>query len=433
MRYNNKPNTFKGNPYVSDEKRVTIKCPTLHPWQQTVIKAYNRFHKKTFISVLSPRQCGKSFTIKIMAMMTSINYKNYKVIIVSPTFALAKKMFKELKKILKQIPGIVSSANASDFLIELANGSTIEMKSAEQGDALRGFTANLLILDEAAFIPLETAMACLFPYTNTTGGDIILFSTPTVKSDNNLFSKYFHLGKKRNNPRFISIDWSKYDLSAMLDDDTKQMYKETMPTKIYMNEILGQFIEESSSIFGNYSKILSNNFNLSDKDYYIGIDWGSGDGSDYTSISVFNSLGQQVKLRYYNDKNTLESIAEIVKIIKQYNPRNVTVEYNSIGKPNYDLLLAELKKAGLRTPVTKFVTTNDSKRKIIEDLAIAIQSENIQLLQDPELSLELSTYELETTKTGRITYNAKSGYHDDNIISTAIAYNSIRKTSYRIR
>lgn len=433
MRYNNKPNTFKGNPYVSDEKRVTIKCPTLHPWQLTTIKAYNRFHKNTFITVLSPRQSGKSYTIKVMAMMASINYKNYKVIIVSPTFALAKKMFKELKKILKQIPGIVTTANASDFIIELANGSTIEFKSAEQGDALRGFTANLLLVDEAAFIPLETATACLWPYTNTTRGSIVMFSTPTVKSDDNLFSKYYHLGIKKNNPRFISIDWSKYDLSAMLDPETKQMYKETLPAKVYLNEIEGKFLDMQSSVFGEYGKVLSNDFNRKENEFWVAVDWGAGGGNDDTAIVVMNGLKQMVRLRYFNDLNTLEGVKEVVDIIKQYRPKAITVEINSLGQPNYDLLRAELNKAGIRTSITKFVTTNESKRKIIESLALAIEKQEVQLLNEPKLSLEFATYELESTKTGKITYNASTGNHDDIVMATAICLDSMTKSQYKIR
>lgn len=415
-----------------NENVSVIKCPPLFPWQRRVLRAYNKFRKHTVITVLSPRQCGKTYTIKILTLMECINRKGFKVIILTPTFAQAKKQFRELKKVCSQIPNLVKSANASDFLIEFFNDSTVYYKSAESGDSLRGFTADLLIIDEAAYIDMDTAVGCCFPYVNVSGGDIVMFSTPSVKSDNNLFSKYYFLGQERR-PNFTNINWAKYDTSALLSPELKQIYFETLPTKIYRTEVLGEFIEEFSSVFGDYGKCLSNNWNINDRVYTMAIDWGTGSGEDDTAVVVFNSEKQMVKLRYWNDKNTIEGVAEIVKMVKEYRPKNIVVEMNSIGKPNYDLLQNELNKAGIRISVQKFQTTNDSKRRIIENLALAIQRQELQMLNDPKLSLEFASYELETTKTGKITYNAPKNAHDDIVIATAIGYDYLNKAVYHVR
>jgi len=50
--------------------------------------------------------------------------------------------------------------------------------SAEQGvDALQGYTCELLIIDEAAYLNPDVIDAVM-PYVNTTKGPIIMFSTP---------------------------------------------------------------------------------------------------------------------------------------------------------------------------------------------------------------------------------------------------------------
>lgn len=367
-------------------------------------------------------------------MMAAISKKNYRVIIVTPTYALAGKQYKEIAKVLKQIPMLVTSANSSTFTIELRNGSSIMFKSAEAGEALRGFTAELLIIDEAAYVGLDVATSCCFPYVNTTDGDIILFSTPSVKSDNNLFSKFFFLAE--TGTKIHKVDWTlpKYDLSPMLSPERKQLYKETLPTKVYLSEIEGQFLDEQSTVFGDYGKVLSNSFNINDNEYSMGIDWGTGSGEDDTAIAIFNGQRQMVKLRYFNDKKPLDGIQEIIRIIKEYRPKNITVEWNSIGQVNYDLLRTELNKAGIRTTLSKFNTDNTSKRKIIENLALAIERREIQLLNDPKLSLEFATYEVQSTASGKsITYNATKGGHDDIVIATAIAFDSLNKATYHIR
>lgn len=366
--------------------------------------------------------------------MAALNKRNFKVFIVTPSFALAGKAYKELAKTCKQIPYLVSSANASTFTLEFSNGSSINLKSVEQRDNLRGFTANLVIIDEAAFCDIDVIESCVLPWTNTTGGDIILFSTPRFKNDNDLFYKYYSLGDQNEKKGYYSVDWKKWDTSALLPPEKLQQYKETLPYKIFVNEMLGEFLDLEGSVFGDFSKVLSNNFNVNDKEYYIGIDWGTGSGEDNTAISVFNGIGQQVFLRYFNDKNTIDSIKDIVDVVKKYKPRGISVEINSIGKPNYDLLQSELNRSGFRMNVNKFNTTNESKRKIIEGLALAIEKGEIQLLNDKQLTVEMTVYEMQKTAGGKsVTYNAPSGYHDDTIIATAIAYDSIKKSTYHIR
>lgn len=426
---------MKGKRYdLAPKREISVKSPKLFPWQIRVCKLYNAFPRNSFISVLSPRQRGKSFTLKVLALMAALNKRNFKVFIVTPSFALAGKAYKELAKTCKQIPYLVSSANASTFTLEFSNGSSINLKSVEQRDNLRGFTANLVIIDEAAFCDIDVIESCVLPWTNTTGGDIILFSTPRFKNDNDLFYKYYSLGDQNEKKGYYSVDWKKWDTSALLPPEKLQQYKETLPYKIFVNEMLGEFLDLEGSVFGDFSKVLSNNFNINDKEYYIGIDWGTGSGEDNTAISVFNGIGQQVFLRYFNDKNTIDSIKDIVDVVKKYKPRGISVEINSIGKPNYDLLQSELNRSGFRMNVNKFNTTNESKRKIIEGLALAIEKGEIQLLNDKQLTVEMTVYEMQKTAGGKsVTYNAPSGYHDDTIIATAIAYDSIRKSTYHIR
>ena len=420
--------------YAPPKREISVKSPKLYPWQVRVCKLYNRFPRNSFISVLSPRQRGKSFTLKILALMAALNKRNFKVFIVTPTFALAGKAYKELAKTCKQIPYLVSSANASTYTLEFSNGSSINLKSIEQGDNLRGFTANLVIIDEAAFCNVDVVESCVLPWTNTTSGDVILFSTPRFKTDRDLFYKYYSKGDQDEKKGYYSVDWKKWDTSALLPHEKLQQYRESLPWKIFENEIVGNFLDLEGSVFGDFSKVLSPNFNINDKDYYMGVDFGTGDGSDYTSITIFNSLRQMVFIKYFNDKTPTDSVKEIVKIMKEYKPKVASFEINSIGSIYWDMLVNELKRQGIRPTLNKFTTTNESKRKIIEKLATAIEAGDIQLLDDKELCTEMTVFEMQKTKSGReITYNAPSGYKDDLILSTCIALNSMTVSHYAIR
>jgi len=91
-------------------------------------------------------------------------------------------------------------------------------------------------------------------------------------------------------------------------------------------------------------------------------------------------------------------------------------ELNSIGEPNVEQLIAD----GL--PVQGFYTTGASKGPLIDALAVAIENSAVTLLDDPVQIDELLSYEMDRLPSGRYTYSAPSGLHDDTVIATALAW-----------
>jgi hypothetical protein len=81
----------------------------------------------------------------------------------------------------------------------------------------------------------------------------------------------------------------------------------------------------------------------------------------------------------------------------------------------------------------EFITTNDSKRKVIEQFIVEVQNRTIQLLDDPEQKVQLAAYQMEKTPSGKITYNAAKGYHDDIIMATAFALHGMRTAQYAVQ
>ena len=108
----------------------------------------------------------------------------------------------------------------------------------------------------------------------------------------------------------------------------------------------------------------------------------------------------------------------------------MTVETNSIGNIYFGLLRDELKRLNIQ--LIGFYTDNNSKDKIISKLQIAFQNNKITIYTDPELMDELQYYELTYSKTGKRVFNAKNGYHDDLLMSLAIAYNSLTAGNYAV-
>jgi hypothetical protein len=96
--------------------------------------------------------------------------------------------------------------------------------------------------------------------------------------------------------------------------------------------------------------------------------------------------------------------------------RNGIVETNSIGAP----ILEQLLRDGL--PVAGFETTATSKPPLIESLALAFERVEYQWLNIPVATAELDAYECRVNPvTGRSTYSAPSGMHDDTVMARALA------------
>lgn len=413
-----------------DIKKKTIRGQRLYPWQKAVIDCYDEHPKSAIITILSPRQRGKTHTIINLVMRECINNPKFTAIIVCPTYQLCRKMYKEFDNNLSPIPKLIKSANSSYLEFEFYNKSQIKLKSAESRSSLRGDTANLLIIDEGAFVNLDTALEC-FNYTNTTNGNIIIASTPTFEDDNNLFYKYYKAAIDNEDNCYL-VNFCNFDTTALMPVSRMELYKKTMPFNIYLNEIEGQFLTTKSSLW-DFGRVLRNDV-LADNSLCCGIDFATGTNNDETAISIFNSKHQQVYLFHFNDKDAVETINFIINILKTNPIAKCCIETNSLGTVYRDLLKREIAKNRIRLQLIEMVTTNQSKRDYIENMQLEIQNQTCTLLDEHKQKIELAQFQMKTTATGLITYgNSSDVYNDDIVIADALALHCFKKGTLNIR
>lgn len=411
-------------------KKKIIKGQKLYSWQRAVIDCYDSHPKSSIITILSPRQRGKTHTIINLVMRECINHPKFTAVIVCPTYQLCRKIYKELDNNLSPIPKLVKSANSSYLEFELYNKSQIKLKSAESRASLRGDTANLLIIDEGAFVNLDTALET-FNYTNTTNGNIIIASTPTFESDDNLFYKYYKAALD-GEPNCYLVNFCDFDTSALMPTDRIELYRKTMPFNIFKNEILGQFLTTQSSLW-DIGKVLRNDV-LDDGELCAGIDFATGVNNDETAIAIFNKQKQMVYLHHFNDKDSIQTVDYIINLLKSLNIKKICLETNSIGKVYLDMLKRQLSNNHLRVQIIEMVTTNSSKRDYIQNLQLEIQNGTCTLLDDFQLKLEFVGFQMKTTPSGLITYgNSTDAIHDDIVIACALGIWCFRAGRLNIR
>ena len=406
---------------------TTITLPKLYPWQADVFIGVKQHWKDSIHVVKSRRQCGKSMLAELIALYYCIQNKNFRFYIVSRSFNQADKMFVEIWKMCKGQPFYYKKNDIKRQII-FKNEAEIRLFSAEQGvEALQGYTCELLVIDECAYIS-EDVIDAVMPYVNVSKGPIIMFSTPRTKSGQ--FYNYYSMGMSQELNNIYGYDWTKYNVSELLSPSKLELYRKTVDTLKFKMYYLGQFLDNESDFFGDFSQCVKDKPSICMEPVVFGIDWAGATGGDYTAISIIGMSGQLYDVIYFNDKDPKQTLAEIMKLVIKYKPKKVTVETNSIGNIYFGLLRDELKMRNVQ--LIGFYTDNNSKDKIISKLQIAFQNNKITIYTDYELMDELQYYELTYSKTGKRVFNAKNGHHDDLIMSLAIAYNSLTAGNYAV-
>ena len=399
-------------------------------YQQAVINEVKdaKGSGKTVV-VKSRRQVGKSVLIANLLLYYAINYKGTKNYVLSPTLKQGKNIYKSIINAISGC-GIIKSKNATDLFITLINSSSISIKSAEQKESLRGETCTgILCIDECAYISSEV-YNIVKPWCDFHKAVTLMVSTPFVKSG--FFWEYYNHGLNREY-NCVSIDWSdeKYqdDMDFILPPSKLEEYRKLLPKNVFLTDYLGIFIDDDGTVFTDFKKCINKN-EIKDSDkLYLGIDWAAGVESDDTVIVAFNQYGQQVYLDYFNKLTPTQQIDRIEKFIVQYKNQIVVVqtELNSLGTPLTDFLK---NRSQLKTIINKFVgfnTTNQSKNAIVQNLQIAFEQKEIEILEDEKQSRELATYTAEyNAKTRNVSYNAPNGLHDDICIAMMLAYDAYK-------
>ena len=379
------------------------------------------------VSVNSSRQKGKSYMISNLLLYFAINFAKTNNYCVSPTLKQSKAIYRVIMDAIGN-SGVVKSKNATDLTITLINGSTINFKSAEQRDALRGFTADFLCIDEAAFIPDEIFYLIL-PWTDAKKAPILMTSTPFVKGG--FFFNYFNYGLEGSH-NTVTINWSdpkyKESIEKILPPEKLEEYREVLPSNVFKTEYLGEFLDDDGAVFVGLKDILCDTAITATDRLYVGLDFSNQGENDYTVISIFNQNGNQVYIKYFNN---ISPLGQIVKIVKELEPLAdqidvIACELNSIGTPYTDLI--KEKSQILTDKVEGFQTSNTSKNAIVLNMQTAIENKNVTLLPDDkeirEFGYFTATY---NPKTRNVSYAAPQGLNDDTVMATLIAFDAYRQ------
>lgn len=376
----------------------------LDEWQTEILNT------KGNILLCSGRQVGKSTVISIGSSEFAVQNKNKSVLIISATERQAEELFiKCLNYIIERYPKLIKKGKdrPTRHIIKLHNGSIIRcLPTGMAGVGIRGFTIDRLIADEAAFINEEVWQA-VTPMLLTTGGDIILVSTPHGRAGyfwdcyNDERFKVFHVNSEeviRN--RKISESWTEEQRMRALAH--LEAEKSKMSSLQYAQEYLGEFVDSLRQFFPDElvkkCMILKRREVMKpDRVYFLGVDIARM-GEDEGTFEIIDRTDrdniEQVENIITTKTRLNETTDKILNLDSTYKFRAIYIDDGGIGVGVFDYLLeheqTKRKVVAINNRSRPLDKEDKFKKKILKEdlynnLLMLMEQGKIKLLDDDEI------------------------------------------------
>lgn len=383
------------------------------PYQIPILKAWDSGIKRLFW--VAHRRSGKDKTIfanlpkKMMERKGTYYY-------FLPTYSQSKKVIwtgadKNGFKFLDHFPKeIVKTINQSDMIIELVNGSILQMVGADNIDRIVGTNPIGVIFSEYSLMKPDV-WNFISPILRENNGWAIFIMTP--RGTNHAFDL---MQTVKNDPKWFVQTLTVEDTKALSPEALEEARLE-MPQDLFKQEYFCTFIDNG---LGFFRRIDENTYKVEEYQpkelamYQVGVDLAKY--NDYTVISPFNLNDfHLIKQDAFNQMDYNLQKARIENAYLKYNKGRIVIDSTGVGEPIFD----DLNARGMN--ITPFRFNKSSRTDLLKNLQILLEQDKIKVPNDPVLIDELKSMTYELNENGSTSIKVPDGKHDDRIMSLALA------------
>ncbi len=339
-------------------------------------------------------------------------------------------------------------------MINFFNQSVIRaLPCRPYGKMLRGNSADLIIVDESAYVPENIIMDVAMPMLAAKNGTIILISSPCDKK--HFFYRVFN-----------SDRWSKYHFKTadnpLVSREFLEEAREEIGESRFRREYLAEFVDDEKTYFPMallraavhvcgpkscaYCSLLSGTA-APGGDLYAGYDPG-GLTDPAVLVVVQRTVVEEpedalkkkrlvfrvvlsktfILPKEERRENELSNVytrftVKVSEIHQKMGFKRLLVDATGLGSP----LVAHCKE--LKLPAEGLVFSQKTKQENLSNLKILIEQKRVEFPEDLELLSHLNSITCDTTRMGLYTFDHASGTHDDLAYALALALWAARKPS----
>lgn len=317
------------------------------------------------------------------------------------------------------------SGTKSGPMLRWWNGATVSFRSAENPESIVSKGYHRVIVDEAALIANEMVFKQrILGVARKKDAKVFLISTPRGK---NWIYPLFLKGQDPSESNYLSIH-QPYSRNPYFSKTLETLIHD-LPEYLYRQEYLAEFIEDGQSVFRGIERCIVGpevSFpsaqqewhpdieGISNRRFVVGLDLAKS--IDFTVLYGMDiDSGECVYYRRFNRCDYKEVLRIAAEACKRLNDATLVYDSTGVGAGLGDFI----DEYGISSHA--FTFTNESKNELINKLILAIEHGKIKIPSISTILKELRGYSFEVTKTGKITFNAPAGSHDDCVIALALS------------
>jgi phage FluMu gp28-like protein len=322
------------------------------------------------------------------------------------------------------VPSRVMLAYRTRTKLRFSNGSEIvALPCGRDGYTLRGFTSDMVILDECNFIPRVVIDSVVRPMMITRPeAKLIMVSTPWMRDHP------FYEVISKPELGFKTYTWPS-SMNPKITPEKLERERKAMGEYDFNREYNAVFLDDQFSYLPS-SLVLSctdDNYALNAEptlaekyhgQYLVGIDFGKH--ADHSVITILQKLDEDLRLVYLKEFPLDTPYAAVIGSVRRLNDAYAfaagCLDKTGVGEGPYE----EIKQF---MPEMEGVTlTASAKEDILGRLKLTMEHGKLILPRDSSrLLVQITVQQCEPTRSGTLKFSHPSGTHDDQLWALALA------------
>ncbi len=321
------------------------------------------------------------------------------------------------------IPAKVLTSYKSRTKIRFANGSEIiALPCGRDGSTLRGFSAEMVILDEANFIPRIVIDSVVRPTMITRReARLIMISTPWMRDHP------FYEAMSKLELQFRTYTWPSA-MNPMVSKEQLELERRTIGDFAFNREYNAAFIDDQFSHLPS-ALVLSctDDYELNGDpvqgekhrgEFMIGIDFGKH--ADHSVIAVLRKEGDNLRLVYLRELPLETSYTAVIGHVRRLNEAYAfaagCLDKTGVGEGPYEEIRQFMRG------IEGVTLTAQVKEDVMGKLKLALEQGTLTLpRENSQLLVQMTAQQCEPTKSGMLKFSHPAGTHDDQLWALELA------------